>query len=186
MPTSVTWGPKSCEISASKIIPFSGLKITQAAKTETQTNTSGGSVVNVKGRDALNVSLSVQYLAAAGVDPHAQMEEWLALVGKAYPLYIGGKRIGPAELTLKNVDCSEVGHTNSGELLGLTVALSFQEFSTGQTTKKSSGSSSSGSLQKKVDEAKKAAAMSATPTKAEKSLRKPTGNPKSSRGEMLY
>ena len=184
MPTSVKWGPKSCEISTSRIIPFSGLKITQAAKTETQTNTSGGSVVNVKGRDAMSVALTVKYLAAAGVDPHAQMEEWLALVGKAYPLYIGGKRIGPAELTLKNVEVANTFHTNSGDILGLDVALTFQEFATEQTvkpaasTKKASGSSGSSSLKKKVE------AMKATASKPEKSLRKPRGE-KSSRLEML-
>lgn len=182
MPTAVKWGPKSCVIESSRIIPFSGLKITQAAKTETQTNTSGGSVVNVKGRDAMNVSLTVKYLATAGVDPHAQMEEWLALVGKAYPLYIGGKRIGPAELTLKNVEVANTFHTNSGDILGLDVALTFQEFATEQTVKPAasgSKSSGSGSLKKKVE------AMKATASKPEKSMRKPGGAKKSIMEAML-
>lgn len=187
MPETIKWGPKSCVIESSRVIPFSGLKITQSAKTETQTS-DGNSVVNVKGKDALNVAFSVTYLVAAGVDPYANLEEWLSLVGQAHPLYIGGKRIGPEKLTLQSVEVSNTRHTNKGEFLGIDVAIALKEYTAGQvtkpaaSTKKSSGSKSggSGTLKNKVD------AMKATATKSEKSLRKPGGAQKTSREAMLF
>ena len=189
MPETIKWGPKSCVIESSKIISFSGLKITQSAKTETQSS-SGNSVVNVKGKDALNVAFSTTYLVAAGVDPYAHLEEWLSLVGQAHPLYIGGKRIGPQKMTLQSVEVSNTRHTNKGEFLGIDVAIALKEYTTEQTVKptasaKKASGSSSGSKSSSSGLKKKVEAMKATATKSEKSLRKPKGGAKSSRLEML-
>lgn len=166
-----TWGPKSFVVDGSKIIPLSGLKITQAVKTETQTS-SGNSVANIKGKDALNVSFTTTYLVAAGVDPHAQLDEWLSLVGQAHPLYIGGKRIGPQKLTLQNVEVSNTRHTNSGDFLGIDVAITLKEYATEQTTKSSKGNSKKASDKKKYD------AINATAGSADRA----SHNPRAGRG----
>lgn len=165
MPTTASWGPKSFVIEVSKIIPFSGLKITQSVKTETQTS-SGSSVVNMKGKDAMNVAFTTTYLAAAGVDPYAHLEEWLSLIGQSHPLYIGGKRIGPQKLTLQSVEVSNTRHTNKGEFLGIDVAIALKEYATEQTTKNAASSGSSSGK-------KKSKAMNATASKSDKAQRSP-------------
>ena len=147
MPITAKWGPMQFVVTSHQIVPLSGLKISQSVKTETQTSSDGDSVTNVKGKDAMSISFSTTYLASAGVDPRSKFEKWLELVGKAYPLYIGGKRVGPKQLTLEKVEITNTKHTNGGAFLAAEVAVSLKEYSsettTKTTTKKSSKKSSS-------------------------------------------
>ena len=180
MPTTAKWGPMQFVVTSSKIIPLSGLKITQAVKTETQTNSNGNSVTNIKGKGAMAINFSTTYLASAGVDPRAKFEEWLALVGKAHPLYIGGKRVGPKQLTLENVEISNTKHTNGGAFLAVEVAVSLKEYAdettTKTTTKKSSSKSSSAKSSSKAATkatiAAKKQAMESTASKQDKATKR--------------
>ena len=149
MPITAKWGPMQFVVTSHQIVPLSGLKISQSVKTETQTSSDGDSVTNVKGKDAMSISFSTTYLASAGVDPRSKFEKWLELVGKAYPLYIGGKRVGPKQLTLEKVEITNTKHTNGGAFLAAEVAVSLKEYSSETTTKTTTKKSSSKSSSKK-------------------------------------
>ena len=77
-----------------------------------------------------------------GVEPLAQIEEWKNLVGASYPLYIKNKRFGPAKVTLKTVNVSDVITDNSGTILSCAMAFSFEEYTKPVPTSSSSSGSS--------------------------------------------
>lgn len=145
MQYTAKWGPKGFLISSTKIVPLMDLTSTVSVKTETQNDTSGTSKTNVKGRELQPITLSTMYLRAAGVDPRAQVEEWEALVGKAYPLIVGNKRFGPAKLMLKSVSSADIITDNFGKFLQAKVSLSFEEYSDKAATSVSTSSRSSSS-----------------------------------------
>ena len=127
------WGPKGFLVSAGRVVPFKDLSSTVSVKADTQDDTSGTAQTNRKGRELQPISFSTSYLRAAGVDPRAQVEEWEALVGESHPLFIGGKRFGPAKLMLKSVSTSGVFMTNDGTFLTADVALTFEEYTDSST-----------------------------------------------------
>ena len=129
MEYTALWGPKGFIVSPSKIVPLLDLTTAFAVKTESGSDASGTATTNTMGRELQTVSLSTLYVRGAGVDPRGQIEEWRAQVGKSYPLYIEGKRFGPAKLMLKSVNVSNVRLTNTGKFLQCTVALQFEEYS---------------------------------------------------------
>lgn len=130
-----TWGPKGFIVSDQKIAVLQGLSTSLTLKEDSENDTSGTQPTNTRGRELRPISFSVTYMAAAGVDPRAQIEEWESLLGEAYPLMIGGRRFGPPKMKLKQVDSSDIRLTNSGGMICATVSLSFEEFSEGKTSK---------------------------------------------------
>ena len=157
------WGPKGFIVSPSKIVPFKDFKTTYALKSDSENDTSGTPPTNTRGRELQPITFSTTYVRAAGVDPRGQLDEWYALIGKSYPLYIGGKRFGPAKLTLKQVDVSDCLFTNGGDFLQVSIAITLEEYSEGKTSQLSSSASAKLS---------KSAAMSATASKADKAAKK--------------
>ena len=127
MQYTANWGPKGFVVSANKIVPLMDLKSSVSVRTETQTDASGTSQTNQKGRELQKITLSTIYLRAAGVDPRAQVEEWEALVGQSHPLMIGGRRFGPAKMMLKGVN-SDLTTGNDGTFLQADVAFTFEEY----------------------------------------------------------
>lgn len=167
------WGPKGFIISSNKIVGIEDLKTSFSMKDDVNEDTSGTPPTNTKGVQLQPVSLTTRYLRAAGTDPRGQIEEWRRQVGKAYPLYLGGRLFGPPKLQLKKVDVSEIMLTNAGEMLACTVALSWEEYSPTSTTnasasaKKASGSGTSAYTEEEL----KQLAMGAKPSAADKAAK---------------
>lgn len=176
------WGPKGFLISPTKIVPFEDFATSVSLKADSENDTSGTAPTNTRGMELQPMSFSTTYLRAAGVDPRAQIDEWNGLIGQSHPLYIGGKRFGPAKMTLKKVEANDFLFTNSGDILRAVVKVTLEEFSEGKTSKLASTASKSASASSSTaasvysqtvakKEAEKKAAMNATAsrsTRAEK------------------
>lgn len=171
MPVTGYWGPKQFVVSDKKIIPFDGLKISQAVKVETQNNANGNSVSNIKGKDAMEVSMKVAYYAPAGANPVSEMNGWLNLLGKSHPLFVGSQQIGSGSLTLQKVQIDDEMHNNKGDFLGLVVAVTMKEFTNGSTT--SASRASSGSKKSLSGSGDKTSALRASPSTEEKKDKNP-------------
>lgn len=180
------WGPKGFLVSPTKIVPFGGFSTSLTLKADSENDTSGTAPTNTRGRELRPISFETIYMAAAGVDPRGQVEEWEAQLGNSYPLYIGEKRFGPAKMTLTEVSTSEVQMTATGAWLSCKIALTLEEYSDGKTsaltTKSSGGSSSSkggdsaaaakATADYKATLAAKKEAMNATASKSDKAQKK--------------
>lgn len=121
------WGPMGFVVSPTKIIPFKEFSTTVAIKTDNANDINGSPPTNVRGRELQTMTFSATYLRAVGVDPRARYEEWNALIGQIYPLYIGGKRFGPAKMMLTSVAISELMLSNNGDFLSVTVDITLTE-----------------------------------------------------------
>lgn len=145
------WGPKAFVLSSSKVIPLLDLSTAVTLKNENNTDASGGVVSNSKNIDPQQIEFATTYLRAAGVDPRKEYEEWAALVGDTYTLYIGGKRFGPDGMTLGSISLSDVLLSATGEFLKATVAVVLTQAETttksssSQTTSQTSSGNSAGS-----------------------------------------
>lgn len=121
------WGPKGFLISPNKIVPLENLSTSVALKADSENDTSGTSPTNTKGMELQSISLSTTYYRGVGVDPRAQWEEWVSLIGSVYPLYIGNKRFGPKQMKLAKADLSDVQTDNAGGFLLAKVSVTFEE-----------------------------------------------------------
>lgn len=192
------WGPKGFLVSPEKIVTFNGFSTSIELNDDSQNDTSGKAPTNTKGKKKQIINMSITYVRSAGVDPRGQFEEWESLVGKANPLYIGGKRFGPENIQLKKIDLSGLQLANDGTFLTATIAVSFEEYvvpkvttSTGTvqkptaaqpTTKPLSDRQKAAYQQKELKLlADKEAAMATAEIKAKEALR-----PKGSGGGYVY
>ena len=175
MPVTGYWGPKQFVVSDQKIIPVDGLKISQAVKVETQNAADGNSVSNIKGKDAMEVSMKVAYYVQAGANPISEMNGWLNLLGQSHPLYIGSQQIGSKNLTLQKVQVEDEIHNNKGEFFGLVVAIALKELSSTSTPTASNSTKSSGSKKSPSGSGDKTSALRASPSQDEKKEKNPRG-----------
>lgn len=183
MQYSARWGNKGFLCTANKIVPLMDFKSTVSAKTETQTDTSGTSKVNIKGLELQKISLATIYLRAAGVDPRAQVEEWESLVTQYNDLYIEGKRFGRGKMMLKRVTTTDLLTTNTGKFLQAKVALEFEEYPeqtetnvTASTSKGSGGGGGSGGSSSSASSNSKSAADVYAETVEKKKAEKTTAS----------
>ena len=138
------WGPKSFLTSPNKIVPFNGFSTSVTLKSDSENDTSGTEPTNTRGRELQPFSCTTTYHAAAGNDPMDEFNSWVELVGLHYPLYIGGRRVGPAErFILQSVDASDMVQAENGTVLSLTLSFSFTEYSEGKSSKLASVSGGS-------------------------------------------
>lgn len=136
MGVKAKWGPKTFLTSPGKIIPFMGFSTSVTLKADSENDTSGTEPTNTRGRELQPFSCSTTYFRAAGNDPLAEFNSWVSLVGLYYPLYVGGRRIGPAErFILQSVDASDMQQAEDGTVLSLTLSFSFTEYSEGKSSK---------------------------------------------------
>ena len=168
-----TWGPKGFLISTHKIVVLEGLTTSLTLKEDSENDTSGTQPTNTRGRELRPITFSVKYLAAAGVDPRGQIDEWEAQLGNAYPLIIGGKRFGAEKMKLTKVDTKDILLTNTGAFIQATVSITLEEYSEGKTSKLVSAKSSNGSTAKSEVEAQ-VAAINAKASASDKETKKPT------------
>ena len=168
------WGSKGFLVSPGKIVPLSTISTAYVLKSESNNDTSGTPPTNTRGLELEEITLETTYLAAAGVDPRGQVEEWKSLIGDTNPLYIQGKRFGPKLLQLKQVSVQNVLLDNAGRFLSVDLSISLQEYTPPSTkvsskpfasASKSVGSSSGSSTSK-------SAAMSAKPSTDDKAAKK--------------
>lgn len=131
------WGSKGFLVSPGKIVPLSTISTAYVLKSESNNDTSGTPPTNTRGLELEEITLETTYLAAAGVDPRGQVEEWKSLIGDTNPLYIQGKRFGPKLLQLKQVSVKNVLLDNAGRFLSVDLSISLQEY-TPPSTKVSS------------------------------------------------
>ena len=129
------WGHKVFFVSPSQIITLENLTTSVSIKTDSENDTSGTAPTNTRGLELQPVSFSATYRKATGSDPLAEWNEWHSLVGSKYPLYIGGKRFGPASLILQSIATGEIILSDSGEITSLTINFTFEEDANGQTSK---------------------------------------------------
>jgi hypothetical protein len=141
------WGPMGFVVSPTKIIPFNDFSTSVEVKTDESNDTNGNPPTNVRGRELQTMQFSTTYLRAAGVDPRARYDEWESLAGQSYPLYIGGKRFGPAKMMLASVSISELTLSHKGDFLSVSIDITLTEDSEGG--KVNNASSSSGGASKK-------------------------------------
>lgn len=163
------WGPKGFLVSTDKIVPFSDLKTSHSLKSEYQTDMTGPEPINVRARQAQEITFKTKYLSAAGVDPKNQMHQWYDLIGMTYPLYIGGKQFGPPLLQLISVDWDNFIHAPNGYIIGVDATITLAEYAGEEMTitQETFDSWSSGGD-------KNSDALNAGPTAAEKSSMKIT------------
>ena len=189
MGVKAKWGPKTFLTSPGKIIPFEGFSTSVTLKSDSENDTSGTEPTNTRGRELQPFSCSTTYHAAAGNDPWAEFHDWAKLVGEKYPLYVGGRRLGPAErFILKSVDISNMTQAEDGTVLSLTLSFSFTEYSDGKSSKlasvsggTSSGASSSEQARATYEAtvASKTEAKNATASQADKAEKKQSATSKS-------
>ena len=168
------WGSKGFLVSPGKIVPVSAISTAYVLKRESNNDTSGTPPTNTRGLELEEITLETTYLAAAGVDPRGQVEEWKSLIGDTNPLYIQGKRFGPKLLQLKQVSVQNVLLDNAGRFLSVDLSISLLEYTPPSTkvsskpfasASKSVGSSGGSSTSK-------SAAMSAKPSTDDKAAKK--------------
>lgn len=161
------WGNKGFLVSPEKIVPMLALSTGFVRKADTNNDTSGQPTTNTRGIELQEIQLQTRYLAAMGVDPRGQIDEWKAEFGKQYPLYINGQQFGPDLLELDRVDITEIKLDNNGKFLSVDMTINLIEFIPQTTTvnEKKGSTSSSGS---------KAGAMAAGPSSTQKAAKKTT------------
>ncbi len=170
-----SWGNKGFIVSPSKIVPLLNLSTKFARKADSNNDTSGQPTTNTRGMELQTIPLETRYVAAAGVDPRGQIDEWKAQFGKRYPLLINGKQFGPDLMELDSVEISNVQLDNVGRFLSIDVTITLVEYVPPTTTvsaKKATSSSTSSSSSK--SSGTKSGAMSATASSTDKMTKKLT------------
>jgi len=178
------WGPKGFLISSNKVVPFEGLTTSFTLKSDNNKDANGTATANTRGMELQPISFSTHYHRSMGVIPLAQIEEWKTLVGASHPLYLNGRRFGPAKVKLKSVEVSDIKTDNAGNILSCAMSFSFEEdtntSSTNATTasKAASSGSTAGKAKTTYDAtvAEKKAAMSATSSTDDKAAKNPARN----------
>lgn len=129
------WGPMSFEVSNNRIAVLQNLTTSLTLKEDSENDTSGTEPTNTRGRDLRPMSFEILYHAGAGNNPRAMIAAWESLLGRSYPLVIGGQRFGEGKMKLKNVSTKDIQLTNSGGFIQAAVSISLEEYSEGKTSK---------------------------------------------------
>lgn len=169
------WGNKGFIVDATKIAPLTNLSTTRSRKTNTASDTSGTPTTNTTGMEPQKISLETIYVAGAGVDPRAQIDEWEQQFDQRHPFMLNGKQFGPPLMELESVDFTDFILDNQGCIHSVKCAVVLVEYVPAEdkttTTAKSSGSSG-GSGNSGYDADKKRA-LGAKPKPSEKNKKKP-------------
>ena len=182
MGVKAKWGPKSFLTSPQAIIPFDSFSTSVSLKADSENDTSGTDPTNTRGRELQPFSCSTTYYAAAGSDPMAEYNSWVDLLGLHHPLYVGDRRLGPAEsFMLQGINVDEMLQADSGAVLSITLSFSFTEYSEGKSSKLSNVKGDSSAAQKAKSTydatvAAKKSAKNATASSADRNNKKLSPN----------
>lgn len=168
-----SWGSKKFEVTTNRIYPFNDFSTAFKLKTDANSDTSGTTPTNTRGRELEEIKMSTRCLAAAGVSVRKEMGSWRKLVGETHPMMIGGVSFGAGEFQLESVDVSETQLDTHGNFLAATLSFTFREFTTSQkaATAKATQSTSKSSSNHKTEKSKKVekkTAMISKPSKSDK------------------
>lgn len=168
-----TWGNKKFEVTPNRIYPFNDFTTSFKLKTDANSDTSGTTPTNTRGRELEEIKINTRCLAVAGVNVRNEMGSWRKLVGETHHLLIGGASFGAGEFQLESVDISETQLDGNGNFLAATLSFTFREFTTSKkaATAKATTKETKNSSVKQTAKNKKVAkqkAMEAKPSKAEK------------------
>lgn len=133
------WGNKGFLVDTDKIVPLYGLSTGFSRKADTNNDTSGTPTTNTRGLELQTISLSTTYLAAAGIDVRAQIDDWKKQFGLRYPLEINGKQFGPKLLELDGVSFNDIQLDNRGRFLSAECSITLVEYVPPETTVSSKG-----------------------------------------------
>lgn len=161
------WGNKGFLVDTAKIVPLIGLSTGFSRKADTNNDTSGTPTTNTRGLELQTINLSTTYLAAAGIDVRAQIDDWKKQFGQRYPLEINGKQFGPKLLELDSVGFSDIQLDNRGRFLSAECSITLVEYVPPTTTVSSKGNATTAAGESKQ------AAMNAKPTTQVKRSKKP-------------
>lgn len=191
-----SWGTKKFETTTKRIYPLSDFSTEFKLKSDANSDTSGTSPVNTRGRELEQITFSSRILAAAGINVRGEFGSWRKLVGESHPLIIGGASFGAGNFQLDSVSISETVLDLDGNFLAATLSFTFSEYipasasaTSKATTTKSSGSGKSGSSNSSSKstttakksmtaniEAKKKEALNTKASSADKGRKTPYGN----------
>lgn len=170
------WGNKGFLVDSTKIVPLIGLSTGFNRKADTNNDTSGTPTTNTRGLELQTINLSTTYLAAAGVDVRAQIDDWKKQFGLHYPLEINGKVFGPKLLELDGVSFTDIQLDNLGRFIRAECSITLVEYvpPTTTVTSKNNAATGTGGGQSSGDSqaGSKHAAMSAKPSTAVKKTMK--------------
>lgn len=171
-----SWGAKKFEVNTKSLTAITGLTTAYKLKADANNDTSGTTPTNTRGRELEEVSFSVKYLAATGINVRAEFGSWRNLIGQSYPLIIGGVRFGPEKFELQSASISDTALDTNGTFIAATVALAFKEFvpankaatatavgSGGGTNSKGISNSNAKSMTERIEAEKKKALSVTTP-----------------------
>lgn len=122
------WGPMKWNVNPHTVLAIQGLSFSFAQVADENTSTEEKKTTNERGTELMPLSFSTVLHSGAGVDVRAEVEKWEKLVTCAYPLYLDGKKLGPARLQLRKVSVSDVKLDNSGRMLLATLSFEFKEY----------------------------------------------------------
>ena len=176
MATMAKWGKKTFSISSKKVMGITDLETTYALKSDTNTDTKKKKKKNKRGKDLQPISFTVHYVRAAGLkDVRSEVTSWNALIGKTNTLYVYGKRFGASKMMLESASASNIITDNKGIFLEATVTLNFIEVASKKSKSKSKSKNKlSATTKNKLTSTTKREALSAIPTRQDRSKLNPT------------
>lgn len=122
------WGNKGFLVDPTKIVPLTGLSTGFSRKADTNNDTSGTPPTNTRGLELQTIQLQTTYLAAAGIDVRAQIDDWKKQFGLQFPLEINGKQFGPKLLELESVSFPNIEVDNAGRFLRMECDITLVEY----------------------------------------------------------
>ena len=136
------WNGMLWTVSREAIMYLDGLSTTYKMTEASNNDKTGKSPTENIGMELEEYSFSTEYKVETGTpDVWAIVELWKSMIGKAAPLIIGSRQIGPPKLQLKQVSVGDVKISALGTVRSAKLSFSFKEFAekkTGIKTKKNS------------------------------------------------
>lgn len=106
-----------------------GLSTTYKMTEASNNDKTGKSPTENIGMELEEYSFSTEYKVETGTqDVWAIVELWKSMIGKAAPLIIGSRQIGPPKLQLKQVSVGDVKISALGTVRSAKLSFSFKEF----------------------------------------------------------
>lgn len=134
------WNDMVWSVDRKGISYLSGLTTTYKMTEASNNDKDGKKPTEQTGMDLEEYSFSTVYRIETGTpDVWAMVELWKSKIGKAAPLIIGGRQIGPEKLQLKQVGVSETEYSASGLLRCAKLAFTFVEYAEVKKTEASTG-----------------------------------------------
>lgn len=139
MAVMAKWGPKTWEVTASKVLALDDLSFSFEQVADNNTSTEEKKTTNERGTELFPLSFSTVLHSGAGVDVRDEIESWKALVTKVNYFYLNGKRLG-GKLQLRKVSVNEVRLDNFGRMRYAVLSFEFKEYDPDTTSVKVSTS----------------------------------------------